>query len=630
MKKTLFLALSALFFAYSGHSQSISGVPGACVGASSFLRDSLTGGTWSSSNTSIATVNSSTGEVTGVSAGTAVISYTIGSSVSTSSFTVSPTPARITGVPSVLCVGSSATLADATTGGSWSSGASYVASIGSSTGVVTGVSVGTTTVYYTVGVGCYAEASVTVSSSGRLADSISCAPSVCVGSTTTATIYTSGGTWSSSSSSIATINPSTGVITGVSAGTAIITYSVSSSCGTMSTYASITVTSSGSAGTITGPSTVSTGGMVTLYDGISGGTWSSSNASIASVDASTGDVYGVAAGTATISYLVAACGGTAVATAPMTVTAFGGISGDVLFDSGSYYGAVKVWLIKYTSSTGMLTAVDSQYVSAAGASVHYEFTSPATDSYRVKAAVIDSSSRSTGYIPTYHDTSYYWYSANVINHISGTADIHKNIGMAYGATTSGPGFIGGSVTAGANRGTSTTVPVVGLSVYALNTATGKVMAYTTTDTGGHYSFSGLNLGTYIIFPEALSYRTTPIVGINVTGSSYSFNLQDFVQHTISKTITPKTSGVESVAATSNFAVFPNPANSKLNIVNIGSTNEKAEVTLTDVTGAVISRTTIGQSSNNCQIDLSSVPNGLYIVTVHSATAQHTEKIQVQH
>ena len=47
----------------------------------------------------------------------------------------------------------------------------------------------------------------------------------CVGSTTTLTGASSGGTWTSGATGIATVGSSSGIVTGVSAGTAPITYS---------------------------------------------------------------------------------------------------------------------------------------------------------------------------------------------------------------------------------------------------------------------------------------------------------------------------------------------------------------------------------------------------------------------
>lgn len=124
-----------------------------CVGSTTTLSSATTDGTWSSSNGAVATVNSS-GVVSGVSAGTVVISYAVtgsyGAGTTTRIVTVNPLPSAgtITGTATVTA-GSTTTLSNATTGGAWSSSATGIATVGS-TGVVTGVAAGTATISYTV------------------------------------------------------------------------------------------------------------------------------------------------------------------------------------------------------------------------------------------------------------------------------------------------------------------------------------------------------------------------------------------------------------------------------------------------------------------------------------------------
>ena len=55
----------------------LSGTQNVCVGLTTTFSSTQTGGTWSSSNTAIATINSSTGVITGVAAGTATMTYTV-------------------------------------------------------------------------------------------------------------------------------------------------------------------------------------------------------------------------------------------------------------------------------------------------------------------------------------------------------------------------------------------------------------------------------------------------------------------------------------------------------------------------------------------------------------------------
>jgi hypothetical protein len=399
----------------------------------------------------------------------------------------------------------------------------------------------------------------------------------------------------------------------------------------------MTVTSGPSAGTLSGPSTVTAGSSIYLSSTVSGGAWSSSTTSVATAatyTSTSGTVTGVSAGTSTISYTVTGCGTSAVATKVVTVTPFDGISGHVLFGSTAYYGSVKVWLIKYNPSTLMLTACDSQTLYSSGSSVGYSFASPASDSYRVKAAVYDSMGVTTGYMPTYHTSSAFWYSATVINHTAGTGDINKDINMGYGTVTSGPGFIGGSVTMGANKGTSGSVPAVGLLMYIINESTGAIQQQTLTDASGNYSFSNLPVGqTYKIYPELINYATTPYAAINLTSSSTSMTVASFVQHTISHTITPIPQSVGYLNETATtVSVFPNPASKTINLAANMSQAEEGTLVIADVTGREMYRSAMNMSAgtNNKTVDVTGFAAGLYLVSYNSASVHYVNTVSVQH
>jgi Zn-dependent metalloprotease len=72
-----------------------------------------------------------------------------------------PNPAAITGAANI-CIGGTATLADVTAGGAWISGGTLVASVGPTTGLVTGISAGTALISYSLGGGCIATTVATV------------------------------------------------------------------------------------------------------------------------------------------------------------------------------------------------------------------------------------------------------------------------------------------------------------------------------------------------------------------------------------------------------------------------------------------------------------------------------------
>ena len=276
---------------------SITGTPSVCIGSATALTDATTGGTWHSSNTATATVNAS-GVVTGIAAGTSTISYTVAGVPTTVVVTVNAAPSSIGGASSV-CDGLSVTLSDFTAGGAWTSTGGVSVTTGTTTTTVTGLSVGTNTITYSLASGCYKTYVVTVKATPTpiLGVCVVCA----LGSVTFLSDLTSGTSWTSGSVGVATVSPS-GRVYGVSTGTSNITYTGTNGCITTTV---VTVNAVLVVSPILGANNVSHGATITLSDATFPGTWSSSNPAIGSVDGSTGVVGGVGtAGTVTISYTV--------------------------------------------------------------------------------------------------------------------------------------------------------------------------------------------------------------------------------------------------------------------------------------------------------------------------------------
>jgi trimeric autotransporter adhesin len=283
----------------------IGGGDSVCVGGSVTLIPNTAGGVWSSSNTVLATVNSS-GVVSGVNTGTVAISYVLTNSCNSVSTAQNITvqfggsAGMITGFPDV-CVGNSLTLSDTTMGGIWSTGDSTLATV-SSAGVITGVSAGVDTIRYTISNACgmsSAAKAITVNAAAD-AGTITGADSICLGASATLSDSIAHGLWISSDPM--TVVVSAGVVTGVASGTATIWYRVSNSCGVDTAMQMISVIAPPNAGVISGKIAVCHGGTIALTDSTIGGTWVSSN-SLAIVEP-TGLVIGVHEGTAAIEYIV--------------------------------------------------------------------------------------------------------------------------------------------------------------------------------------------------------------------------------------------------------------------------------------------------------------------------------------
>ncbi len=269
----------------------ITGVSTICAGTTTTFNTTSTGGSWSSSNTAVATV-SATGLVSGIGAGLATITYT-----STCSAYVIKTINVLPAIPAItgnapICTGFSVPLSNSLSGGVWSSAVPGIASV-ATTGLVTGSSAGTTAISYTVGL-CSAVAVVTVNA---LPSAITGDDTLCVGGTTTFANAVLGGSWSSTFLVIATVLPSSGLISGLIPGVSYITYTMPGGC-----FTTRQVTVVDLPAPITGPTDVCPGAQINLFSATSGGTWTSLNPGAASVNPTTGRVTGITTGFATIVY----------------------------------------------------------------------------------------------------------------------------------------------------------------------------------------------------------------------------------------------------------------------------------------------------------------------------------------
>jgi uncharacterized protein YjdB len=175
----------------------------------------------------VATVGLGSGIVSGITVGTTIITYTLGTGCYiTTTVTANTAPGAITGTATV-CTSATTTLTDAPGGGAWTSSNTAVATITGTTGIVSGVSAGTSIITYSLGAGCTATRVVTVNITPS---GITGTGSACEGSGTTLGDLPAGGNWTSGNTAVATITGVTGIVSAVSAGTSIISYTLGTGC----------------------------------------------------------------------------------------------------------------------------------------------------------------------------------------------------------------------------------------------------------------------------------------------------------------------------------------------------------------------------------------------------------------
>lgn len=299
----------------------ITGSGTVCSGTSEQLSSTATGGTWSSSNTALATV-SATGLVTGVAIGSVTIRYAVTNSCGTVTatkameITLGADAGTLSGNTAALCPASTTTLTSTRSGGTWGSNNTAIATV-SASGVVTAVAGGTATIAYVVENGCGKDSAKQVITVNAAADAgtISGPAIVCAGSTINLASNVSGGTWTSNTARATVTN---GQVRGVNTGSAIITYTVTNTCGTDTANYNLTIDSIPAVGAINGAASVCQGATITLTNATTGGVWSSGNTAISTVTAG-GVVSGIATGSDVITYSVTNTCGTGRATRSITV-----------------------------------------------------------------------------------------------------------------------------------------------------------------------------------------------------------------------------------------------------------------------------------------------------------------------
>jgi gliding motility-associated-like protein len=151
-----------------------------CVGATGQLTDSVSGGTWSSATPSIAGIDGLSGLVTGATAGTCNITYSVAGCNAVTVVTIDPNPPAITGLNS-LCTQASETLTDGIPGGTWSTSNGVVATVDPASGVLTGVTFGGFTVTYLLPTGCMVTGLDTIQQAPKVSFYVN--PNVCIGDT---------------------------------------------------------------------------------------------------------------------------------------------------------------------------------------------------------------------------------------------------------------------------------------------------------------------------------------------------------------------------------------------------------------------------------------------------------------
>ncbi|NDC40371.1 MAG: T9SS C-terminal target domain-containing protein [Chitinophagia bacterium] len=546
----------------------LSGPSAVCAGSTISLSPSVTGGVWSRSNLAASVVG---GTVTGVNPGVDTIYYslsnTCGTARSSAAITVNAAPdaGSVSGA-SFLCVGSTDTVFSTRSGGAWTSSNPSLATVARSTGIVTGISSGIDTVYYSVSNSCGTDIAATYINVSPLpyAGTISGSDSVCAGASTMLSDSVTGGTWYAISS---VLSVRTGTVFGISPGSDTVMYGVTNSCGTANATHIMSVLPAPSAGSITGSTTLCVGSATTLSVSATGGNWTNAHAAIATVAG--GAVTGLSAGRDTIYYTVTNSCGTARAQTGITINA--------LPDAGIIFGDTTLCV----GATGHLTAT------VAGG----------TWSGVIGSAIVVSGSGA------------------VIGVRGGTATVYYNITNSCGTdsalwtVTVIPTPVAGAIT-GADTlciGDSTTLSetVTGGSWYSGDSTVARINA-----TGLAVAIgTGATEIYYAVANNCDTASATHHLYVKPSGECLLTTNNPFV--------TP-----------GSITLYPNPTSGRISIVATRSIFIR-KLVLTDVTGRAVLTNEATSVVSTLDSDLSQLAAGVYLYRIYASDGVHTGKVVLE-
>jgi hypothetical protein len=206
----------------------------------------------------------------------------------------------------------------------------------------------------------------------------------------------------------------------------------------------------------------------------------------------------------------------------------------------------------------------------------------------------------------------------IANFLPVTSDIQLQAGNNPG----GPGFIGGLVIQGANKGTGVGDPLAN-KLILLTTASNGPVAYTYSNATGNFSFNGIAYGTYKLFGDVMG-KSNPPLTVTISAASPSISTVVFEENTTDFTGKIGTTGISVPAALASVKLYPNPVSEKLTISGLGNIKGSKTASLMTVTGASVYK--VSFEGGNATIPCNNLASGTYILRVQTTEGTADYKI----
>ncbi len=417
---------------------------------------------------------------------------------------------------------------------------------------------------------------------------------------------------------------------------------------------------------ISGASSVTVGGTTTFTDATAGGTWTSTNPSIATISAS-GLVTAVALGVDTIKYTVTTACGTGTATKVVTVVActvpvVSAITGATSVAVGgtttlSDATAGGVWsasnAMATISASGLVTGVTSgldtikyTVTNACGtASASYNITVTP-----VSADIYTYMSSTTG-VPTFYNTNLATHSNLTAVGTTATTGCGSGFSGIAGFTGTTFSTSGASIQVSLTAATGYTINLTGVKAGLRRSSTGPKkarLAYSTNggttwvNNGSDYaplngscatSASGTTQASWTglaVTAPSIIVRIYPYAATATTGSIqvYGMSVIGSVTSLTGLTSGEQTEGVTEITEISGLmAIYPNPNNGEFT-VTLPEHKETATVTVVDINGRSVMQRSINSDERTFTLNLQQSATGIYFVQAWVDGKAFNQKVQV--
>ena len=274
--------------------------------------------------------------------------------------------------------------------------------------------------------------------------------------------------------------------------------------------------------------------------------------------------------------------------------------------------SAKIYMLKFNPADTTVSVLDSVISNGLG-----EFSIIQTEAL-VYLKVYADSGRNPDMLPTYQMSSPVFQDADDIPIDS--CDISMvMVKMIHGVNPGGSGFMGGKVVIG-NGVKAVGDPAAGTKFILMNRSL-RPVAVATADADGYFSFGNLAADSYYVWVDKpfIENQHAPLI---VLGNGQVIDSLEFILHRNYLELLGST-GVTLIESLPEIQMYPNPAGDELILAG----REMKEVSITNLKGILL-LSVKDLNTNLAELDISGLPDGLYIVRIQMLGGMEVRRLVV--